>query len=217
MAEVFPDARSLPPGELDPGVAEPPFDGQTPTAPLTHEAARPSTALDTEFEELFRAYYPRLEGKMAASFGTVYDRPADHAQEAMIRLWKSLVAGKAPTGSTRSWLTATARHCAVDAHRRRQVRPREVSEPDAEYGIADTADGFEAAENRIIVDGLLAAVSSEHRQILELTYLENLTVAEVAKLLGVPAGTVKSRLHYARKAVRASEAGAAVRRDELFN
>lgn len=69
-------------------------------------------------------------------------------------------------------------------------------------GAVDPADEmveFEDAEH--IHRGLLK-LSLPHREVLTLYFLEDLSVEEVAVILGVPAGTVKSRLHYARLALR---------------
>jgi RNA polymerase sigma-70 factor (ECF subfamily) len=51
-------------------------------------------------------------------------------------------------------------------------------------------------------------VSLAHREVLTLSFLEDLTVEQVAAVLGVPAGTVKSRLHYAKLALRKAIEGA---------
>ena len=100
------------------------------------------------------------------------------------------------------WLYKTARHKALDRLRER-YKHRTVSVEDEQ--IAEVEEGvetftFEDAEQ---VHCALGKISVPHREALTLFFLEDLSVAEIAKLLGIATGTVKSRLHFARKALRA--------------
>ncbi len=61
-----------------------------------------------------------------------------------------------------------------------------------------------AMENAEAVHRALAGLSPPHREVLTLFFLQDLTLEEIAAVLDVPVGTVKSRLHYARRAARAA-------------
>jgi RNA polymerase sigma-70 factor (ECF subfamily) len=103
-----------------------------------------------------------------------------------------------------AWLYAVARNSAM-AHRRSNaaadartdgaVEVEELTGPDdaAEF----SSDDVEA------VHAALAKLSVSHREVLTLLFLQDLSVEEIAGVIGVPAGTVKSRAHYAKRAMRA--------------
>jgi RNA polymerase sigma-70 factor (ECF subfamily) len=88
----------------------------------------------------------------------------------------------------------------VDAHRARQSRPREVGEAALHLtAVPDTAD--RALESWAVADAL-RSLRTEHRTVLLETYYRGRSVAEAATVLGIPAGTVKSRTFYALRALK---------------
>jgi RNA polymerase sigma-70 factor (ECF subfamily) len=63
-------------------------------------------------------------------------------------------------------------------------------------------DGSERALSAMIVADALRSLSEEHREVIEQTYLRVRTIIEAAEILGIPPGTVKSRLYYGIRALR---------------
>src|SRR5690606_5953100 len=104
-------------------------------------------------------------------------------------------------GSARPWLFTVARNVVIDWHRRDQARPRETG--DAELAAMPArGNPVEEALDRRLVREALAGLSPRHREVLvRLHYLEE-TGPEAAEQLGVPVGTVKSRVHHAVRAMR---------------
>ncbi|EDX26526.1 RNA polymerase [Streptomyces sp. Mg1] len=138
------------------------------------------------------AYATRLTGDRAAA--------EDVVQETLIRAWRhseALVNGK---GSVRGWLLTVARNIITDRYRAKAARPAEVSGSAAAPPVE--ADHADAVVNTMAVLGALEQLSPEHRDVLTELYYRQLSVSEVADRLGIPAGTVKSRSHYALKALR---------------
>ena len=123
-------------------------------------------------------------------------------QDTMLAAWHG--AGRfAGRSSVRSWLFGIARRRAADIHRR--WRPETA---DAKLDtLSDHAPGPEAwALAQAGEDELLAAMerlSPIHREVLELVFVHHFAFAEIAEMLDIPIGTVKSRLNHARKALRA--------------
>ena len=128
-------------------------------------------------------------------------RAEDVVQETLLRAWRHPEAMAPNRGSPRPWLFAVARRIAVDAHRRRRARPREVGD-DLLAQIPTQDDDLDRALDGWLVADALAALSPAHREVLVETYFAGRSVAEAARVLGVPAGTVKSRTHYALQALR---------------
>ena len=124
----------------------------------------------------------------------------DVVQEALVRAWRhpdSLVNGK---GSIRGWLLTVVRNLVTDQVRARRARPMEVAE--SPTTVAVERDHAEQVVDSMVVLAALDHLSSEHREVLEHVYLHGRTVSETAQTLGIPPGTVKSRSHYALRALR---------------
>jgi RNA polymerase sigma-70 factor (ECF subfamily) len=125
----------------------------------------------------------------------------DLVQETMLRAWRSLDAVPVEPESQRRWLFTVARRLAIDAYRKRQARPVEVSLVDTE----PAASGGGAAETviaEITLRHAVGALSNAHRSVLQELYVDGHTLDETATRLGVPVGTVKSRAHYAIRQLR---------------
>ncbi len=127
-------------------------------------------------------------------------RAEDLVQETLLRAWRhpEALSRAAPI---RPWLYTVARNLAVDAHRARSARPREVSDAVLSTVPDPTADLDRAVQGWVVADAL-ASLRPEHRQVLIETYFRGHSVAEAAAILKIPAGTVKSRTYYALRAFR---------------
>ena len=104
-----------------------------------------------------------------------------------------------------TWILAIARHKAFSARGRRQ---EERLEDAAAEDIADPGDDPEQALDRKdrsnLLRGCLAKLCPRHREIIDLVYYHEKSIDEVAAIIGVPPGTVKSRMFYARKCIHDS-------------
>jgi RNA polymerase sigma-70 factor (ECF subfamily) len=123
----------------------------------------------------------------------------DIVQETMLRAWQH--AGKVRTvAAPRAWLFTVAHRLVIDRWRSRNARPREtVDTPLRHMGVPDHA---EKTTNRLLVHTALTELAPRHRATLVELYLHDRTATDAAAVLGVPIGTVKSRLHGALNALR---------------
>ena len=123
----------------------------------------------------------------------------DIVQETLLRAWRAPKVLDGSHGATRAWLFTVARHLAIDGWRSSRAR-REVSvaEPPEHAGGDDTD---RILQGWLVADAL-GRLSPEHRTVLVACFYEGRSVAEAATRLGIPEGTVKSRTHYALRALR---------------
>lgn len=123
----------------------------------------------------------------------------DVVQETMLRGWQH--AAELNPEHARSWLHTVARNTAISTyHRRRRVR-REV--PLDEQALPPASDdGLDRMFDGWLVASALDALSPEHRQVIVELFYQRKSVAEVAALLAIPEGTVRSRCFYGLRALR---------------
>jgi RNA polymerase sigma-70 factor (ECF subfamily) len=128
-------------------------------------------------------------------------RAEDLVQETLLRAWQHPEALDPERGSVRAWLFTTARNLAIDAWRRRAARVGEVitDVPPETPGVVDDTD--RAVESWLVAEAL-SRLSRPHRDVLVECFYQGRSVAEAATRLGVPAGTVKSRTHYALRSLK---------------
>jgi RNA polymerase sigma-70 factor, ECF subfamily len=123
----------------------------------------------------------------------------DVVQETMLRGWQH--AGELDTEHAGSWLHAVARNVAISAyHRRRRSRPPEVPLDENTVPVAD--DGLDRMFDAWLVAKALSSISPGHRAVIIELFYQRRPVAEVAALLGIPEGTVRSRCFYGLRALR---------------
>lgn len=151
------------------------------------------------------ALYRRHGGELLAFvLRYVSERAAaeDVVQETMLRAWQH-VDRIDERRSPRAYLFTIARNVLTDRWRAQRARPVLISDSDAVAQVPDE-DEVEAAVERWTVAEALARLTPEHRSVLQALFYDGCSVAEAARRLGVPAGTVKSRSYYAVRALRAA-------------
>jgi RNA polymerase sigma-70 factor (ECF subfamily) len=127
-------------------------------------------------------------------------RAEDVVQETLVRAWRNLDRLDESVAPVRPWLFTVAQRVAIDAHRARRARPVEVG--DEMLAVLPGLDDLEATLDRVVVTEALDSLSRDHRAVIVETYYRGRSVAEAAEVLGVPAGTVKSRCYYALRALK---------------
>ncbi|MCL4846064.1 MAG: RNA polymerase sigma factor [Acidobacteria bacterium] len=153
----------------------------------------------------WEAFVRRFQGRVyAIASGYVVDRDEarDLAQDVFVRLYE--IRGRWPEAAGFvAWLCQVTKNRAIDDQRRRRVRqPLAAAAVDEGMAATDPAPGptavLERGRERRLLRTALARLSSLSREIVMLRDVQELSVREVAALLGVPVGTVKSRASRAR-------------------
>ena len=127
-------------------------------------------------------------------------RAHDAVQEVLLRAWRHPEVWDERRGSARAWLLRTLRNVLIDDWRSRATRPETLTDTPPEQPPA--VDDVDAAMQSLLVSDALRRLSEEHRQVLVECFFHGRTVSEAAARIGVPPGTVKSRTHYALRALR---------------
>jgi RNA polymerase sigma-70 factor, ECF subfamily len=125
----------------------------------------------------------------------------DIVQETFIRAWRHLPQLRADSRPIRPWLFRVARNLLTDADRAARSRPVMVPASSAEY-TGDESTLGQVLDRQLLCDAL-RHLSPAHRTVLVETFYHGGTTAVVARQLGIPHGTARSRLHYALHALRA--------------
>ena len=130
------------------------------------------------------------------------DLAEETAQEAFIRVWQNLSRYK-PGYPFRNWVYKIAVNLAYDALRRRKLE-LDIEEIPLRSSLEEPEKALEARERAELVRKSLLALPPDSRAALVLREYEGLTYQEIAATLGIPLGTVMSRLNYARDRLRQS-------------
>lgn len=149
-------------------------------------------------------YVLRLTGDAA--------RAEDVVQETLLRAWRHNIDGVRasahpevtadPERSARAWLFTVARNLVIDERRSARFR-NETGTPDIDQ-VAEHAgpDEVDTALDKLLISTALSELSEDHRAVIQRAYYQGWGTAQIAADLNIAEGTVKSRLHYAVRALR---------------
>ena len=149
------------------------------------------------FEELVALYQPRLRYFLASMVGD--DHAADDLlQEVWLDAYRG-VARLADPGAFPAWLYRIARHRVLGELRKKRLAVSSLEGIDLAEEVAD--DDF-SAEDAERVHAALRRLAPGHREVLLLRFFEGMPYEDIAHVTGCQLGTVRSRIHYAKRALR---------------
>jgi RNA polymerase sigma-70 factor (ECF subfamily) len=160
------------------------------------------------FETLFAHFAPRIKGYML-KLGAGAALADDLAQEAMLTVWRKAVLFDPAKASASTWIFTVARNLRIDAIRRERRPDFDPHDPafipddeppaDAQMMREDDESKLRAA---------MAALSPEQAQVVQMSFFADKPHSQIAQELGLPLGTVKSRLRLAMARIRLGMGGA---------
>jgi len=142
------------------------------------------------FEELYRRYSRSVLGLALRRLGD-RGRAEDASQEAFVAIWRSARTYDPSRGNGAPWLYAVARNAITDGLRRTPEPAADV--PDGPSGEPDPSTQAEDAWRAWRVHRALEVLPQNERAVIEVAYWRGLSQSEIAELLGIPLGTVKTR------------------------
>ena len=139
-------------------------------------------------------YAMRLTGDRA--------RAEDVVQETLLRAWQHPEVTEDGERSARAWLFTVARNMIIDERRSPRFRRENGSLDTIPEPEATGPDEVNTALDRLLLGDAMAQLSQDHRAVIRRSYYLGWTTAQIADDLQIAEGTVKSRLHYAVRALR---------------
>lgn len=152
------------------------------------------------FQELVRRYERRLVYYIRRILGDGHDA-FDILQDAWLTVYRKLNSLNSPE-AFRVWLYKITHDLTVSHLRKQSKWPQSLPESTADSDGLESWNELEALENAELVHRTLEQLSPAHREVLTLRFLEDMDLAEIADVVGCGVGTVKSRLHYAKRELR---------------
>ena len=157
------------------------------------------------FRELYQAYGPRVKAYMMRQ-GADAATAEDLAQETLLTVWRKAALYAGDRGSMTTWIFTIARNLRID-RLRREMPWQELPEGRlAEQAASEAQPDEQIAEKQrqVRVQAALAELPPDQHQVVALAYLQGLSHSDIAARLGVPLGTVKSRMRIAYRRIRAA-------------
>jgi RNA polymerase sigma-70 factor (ECF subfamily) len=153
---------------------------------------------------LYARYANSLLGVVMRLTGGDRQRAEDVVQETLLRAWRHAeVLSRSESRSLMPWLATVARRIVINNHWR-EWRAQPHGSYESIPAVLAIPDDTEHTLQRIVIEEGLAELTAPHRKVIEEIYLHGRTVEEVAHMVGVPPGTVKSRTYYAIRVMRAA-------------
>ena len=144
------------------------------------------------FLSIYRSYSKKVRGLLVQLLGP--DHLDDNVQEVFLRVWKGLSSLREAQALS-SWIYRTTWNVAMDVRKRSAKQRAQFNQLILEHTLAPSESKTEASfDAKILVEKALASLDFEHRAVVVLVDLEELSIEDTAQMMNIPAGTVKSRL-----------------------
>ncbi|EIM78215.1 putative RNA polymerase ECF-type sigma factor [Nitratireductor aquibiodomus RA22] len=172
---------------------------------LARLIARVGSSRDIEaFERIFRAYAPQVRAFMLQR---VRDPQLSEElmQETMVTVWRKAAQFDPSRGTPSAWIFTIARNLRIDNYRRSRRPDFDPNDPAFVPEPEPAADhALETRDEETRLHAAMTGLPSEQRDLLKLAFFEDVSHSEIADRLGLPLGTVKSRIRLAFSKLRAA-------------
>ena len=160
--------------------------------------------LKEQNNDAFNYLYDHYSGALFTIINQIVpdkDTASDVLQEVFVNVWRKIGTYDETKGRLFTWMLNIARNAAID-----KVRSKSYRDNQRNQTIAEGESGMAMSSNPVVNDvGLkkvLTTLNEEYRKLIDLSYFQGFTHEEIAKMLGIPLGTVKTRIRTAISQLR---------------
>ncbi|HEX6845556.1 MAG TPA: sigma-70 family RNA polymerase sigma factor, partial [Chitinophagaceae bacterium] len=160
--------------------------------------------LNEQSNDAFNYLYDNYSGAIYTIINQIVpdkDTANDVMQEVFVNIWRKIKTYDATKGRLFTWMLNIARNAAID-----KIRSRGFRDGQKTHAISEGGSGVIMGANPVVSDvGLqkvLTTLNGEYRRLIDLSYFQGFTHEEIAKMLGIPLGTVKTRIRTAISQLR---------------
>ena len=157
------------------------------------------------FEELYRIYHPRLT-RFLLNFLRRPQLAEEAVNDTMMVVWRQPDRFNG-TSKVSTWIFAIAYRVALKARSRHDEPMEDHAADQRRSAEADPEEHLGQRQVQGILLEAMAGLSPDHRAVVDLTYFHDIGYREIAKILDCPVGTVKTRMHHARRHLKTALAG----------
>lgn len=160
--------------------------------------------LNEQSSDAFNYLYDNYSGAIYTIINQIVpdkDTANDVMQEVFVNIWRKIKAYDAKKGRLFTWMLNIARNAAIDKVRSKGFRDNQRTQviPNAESGVVISSN---PTVRDVGLQKVLTTLNEEYRKLIDLSYFQGFTHEEIAKMLGIPLGTVKTRLRTAISQLR---------------
>jgi len=156
------------------------------------------------FKLLFEHFAPRVKGFLVKS-GMTADAAEEIAQTTLLTVWRKAAQFDPASAGAAAWIFTIARNLRIDSARQaaRQAKAAASAERDETPEVADSPETMMARRDDVSrVEAALQRLSEEQSKVIRMSFIEEQPHGEIAERLGLPLGTVKSRIRLAMARLR---------------
>ena len=161
--------------------------------------------LKEQNNDAFNYLYDHYSGALFTIINQIVpdkDTASDVLQEVFVSVWRKIGTYDETKGRLFTWMLNIARNAAIDKVRSKGYRDNQRTQPIAEGENAGMTMSSNPAVNDVGLKKVLTTLNEEYRKLIDLSYFQGFTHEEIAKMLGIPLGTVKTRIRTAISQLR---------------
>lgn len=161
--------------------------------------------LNQQDNDAFNYLYDHYSGALFTIVNQIVpdkDTASDVLQEVFVNIWKKIDSYDAAKGRLFTWMLNIARNAAIDKVRSKGYRDNQRNQPMAESESSGMGMSTNPMINDVGLKKVLTTLNEEYRKLIDLSYFQGFTHEEIAKMMEIPLGTVKTRIRSAISQLR---------------
>jgi RNA polymerase sigma factor (sigma-70 family) len=161
--------------------------------------------LNQQDNDAFNYLYDHYSGALFTIINQIVpdkDTASDVLQEVFVNIWKKIDSYDAAKGRLFTWMLNIARNAAIDKVRSKGYRDNQRNQPMAESESSGMGMNTNPMVSDVGLKKVLTTLNEEYRKLIDLSYFQGFTHEEIAKMMGIPLGTVKTRIRSAISQLR---------------